>query len=156
MYNSFLFWPQNNGRYWQVIVAQRYIYQRSEWDLKLAIKRKCSIFGGLNIDELEKDQRGQLVNNLILLKFIFRSFQRLAETFSQYHQHFTSNFCDNIISAKNFQAKHEFGKSCSKHVCKSNSRAKYWWNWHKQSISSTFYKQHLRQYSFDKKFLSKQ
>jgi len=58
--------------------------------------------------KIEKDQRVPLLkreNNLILLKFIFRSFQRLAETFRQFHQHFTSSFRTNILSTKNFQAK---------------------------------------------------
>jgi len=49
---------------------------------------------------------------------------------SQFHQHFTNNFCANILSTKKYKAKPFVKKSFSKHLWTKKSRVKCCLNWH--------------------------
>ncbi len=52
-----------------------------------------------------------------------------ANHVGQFHQHFASSFCTNILLPKNYKAKLIREKLRKKLSCK-NSRVKSWWNWH--------------------------
>ncbi len=75
-----------------------------------------------------------------------------AEAFSQFYQHFTSNFCVDILLPKNYKSQTLLEKSFSKQFHTKRAIVKYWWNWHLVLISQTFYKQLLRWYSFAKNY----
>ncbi len=59
--------------------------------------------------------------------------------YSQFYQHFMSTFCTYILLSNNYKAKLLLEKICTKHFhTKKNVLMKCWWNWHQDSISSTF------------------
>jgi len=72
------------------------------------------------------------------------------EVSSQFHQHFMSSFCANILLLKNTNQNSDYRKATwSTLAC-----IKCWWNWLYGSMSSTFYKPLLRWYYFAKKLQS--
>jgi len=51
-------------------------------------------------------------------------------TIIQFHQHFMSSFCTDILLPKNFEAKMWVEKSFKKQFCTKKAYVKCWWNWH--------------------------
>jgi len=49
---------------------------------------------------------------------------------SQFHQHFTSSFCANILSQKYYKAELYLEKNCPKFFRTKKLSIKCWWNWH--------------------------
>ena len=57
-------------------------------------------------------------------------------SYIQFHQHFTSSFCANILTPKNYRAKLLLEKSFEKHFCMKKPWLKCRWNWHLHLIRS--------------------
>jgi len=55
------------------------------------------------------------------------------DTNSQFHQHFMSSFCANILLKKIYKSKLYIEKSFAKHFCTKKAHVKCWWNWHQVS-----------------------
>ena len=51
----------------------------------------------------------------------------LKNTFSQFHQHFTSSFCADFLSTKKYKHTLWVQKSCA--FCTKKLLVKCWWNW---------------------------
>jgi len=51
-------------------------------------------------------------------------------SYTQFHQHFTSSFCADIVLTKNYKAKLYLEKSCAKHFHIKKAPVKCSWNWH--------------------------
>jgi len=51
----------------------------------------------------------------------------IIKTCIQFHQHFTSSFCIDILLPKSQRAELLLEKSCAKHYCTKRLRVKCWW-----------------------------
>jgi hypothetical protein len=61
----------------------------------------------------------------LFCSFFLVTFWQKKHTCSQYHQHFTSSFCTNILVQKNYKGKLEkLEKSFAKHFCMKKARVK--------------------------------
>jgi len=52
----------------------------------------------------------------------------LSFSFSQFHQHFKSSFCTDILVPKSYKAQLWVEKSCAKQFCTKRAARKCWWN----------------------------
>ncbi len=66
------------------------------------------------------------VQNNLVQKAAHKILLKLTYTYSQFHQHFMSSFCANILSPKNYKAKLLVEKSCAKHFCTKRLHIKCW------------------------------